>query len=287
MRFGALALGLFALAAFQAPLAYAKDDPKPVAPSTGEQALVDRATSRGEMLYSYDQAAWHGTDDLIAKAKAAGVWDTLAPTLGGWVVDGTAADPVLVFIDKADTPQAIYTARFADGGTRLVESKLLGAGDDRSISSSRMKLVLALRAARAEVDRAQLARCADSSFNTVVLPPETPGGPILVYVMTPQTQAGIWPVGGHYLIEIKPDGTVGSTRPFTKSCITTGERPKGTTTAFNVSHLLDPVPTEIHVFTMLAARLPIYVITTQNKRGWAIEQVAGATRIRAMALPDK
>lgn len=223
MRFDRLVILMAALAAMSAPLSVqAKDDPKTVTPSASDQALVDRAIARGDMLYAYDQAAWHGTDDLQAKAKAAGVWDQLAPTLGGWIVDGTAANPVLVFIDKSDQPKAVYTARFADNGTRLVDSKLLGPDDDRSISPARMKLATALRAARAEVARGKLGTCANAQFNSVVLPPETPEAPTLVYMMTPQTQNGVWPMGGHYLIEVKPDGTIGSTRPFTRSCVTVG-----------------------------------------------------------------
>lgn len=288
MRFDRRVIWVAALAAMSAPLAVqAKDDPKLVALSASDQALVDRSIARGDMLYAYDQAAWHGTDDLQEKAKAAGVWEKLAPTLGGWIVDGTAAEPVLVFIDKSDQPQAVYTARFADNGTRLIDSKLLGPGDDRSISPARMKLVGALRAARAEMARAKLGICANAAFNSVVLPPETPDGPTLVYFMTPQTQAGVWPMGGHYRLEVKADSSIGSTRPFTKSCITTGTPPKGSPAAMFVTHLLDPVPTEIHVFTMRAARLPLFVATTQNNRLWSIEQVGGATRIRAMELPKK
>ena len=41
--------------------------------------------------------------------------------------------------------------------------------------------------------------------------------------------------------------------------------------AIVVSHLLDSVPTEAHVFSSLTSRLPIYVVTTSNKRLWSIE----------------
>ncbi|MEO5493739.1 MAG: hypothetical protein ABIR08_06895 [Sphingomonas sp.] len=288
MRFNRLVILVVALAAMSAPLAVqAKDDPKSVALSASDQALVDRSIARGDMLYAYDQAAWHGTDDLQAKAKAAGIWDTLAPTIGGWVVDGSAADPVLVFIDKSDQPKAVYIAHFADNGTRLVDGKLLGPGDERSVSPARMKLVAALRAARAEVSSTKLGVCTNAAFNTVVLPPETPAGPTLVYFMTPQTQNGVWPMGGHYLVQVNPDGTIGSTRPFTKSCIAIGAPAKGSPAAMFITHLLDPAPTEIHVFTMRAARLPLFVATTQNNLLWAVERAGDATRMRATALPKK
>lgn len=39
--------------------------------TSGDQAALDRARTRGELIYWYDQAAWHGTDDMLAKAR---VW---------------------------------------------------------------------------------------------------------------------------------------------------------------------------------------------------------------------
>ena len=278
---------LAALVAMPAPFAVqAKDDPKPAATSAADQALIRRSIDRGIMIYAYDQAAWHGTDDLMAKARAAGVFDTLAPTIGGWVVDGTAAEPVLVFFDKSERPQAIYTARFADNGRRLVDSKLLGPGDDRTVSPGRLMLIAALRTARAAAEKANFAKCANAAFNTVVLPPETSDGPTLVYFLTPQTQNDAWPFGGHYLVEVKPDGTIGATRPFTKSCITMAKGKRDEAALF-ITHLLDPVPTEVHVFTAIAASLPVYVGTTQNNLVWVIERVDGRMQIRLVGPAKK
>jgi hypothetical protein len=125
------------------------------------------------------------------------------------------------------------------------------------------------------------SRCVDKPFNTVVLPPETPGGPILVYFLTPQTSTTALPFGGHYLVPVAADGTAGPLRAFTKSC---GQLEKGEgkdkAVALVVTHLLDPTPTEIHVFTMLAAQLPLFVTTTQNDRLWCIEFKDGRARIR-------
>jgi hypothetical protein len=50
--------------------------------------------------------------------------------------------------------------------------------------------------------------------------------------------------------------------------------------ALVVSHLLDPTPTEIHVFSVFAAKKPIYVITVTNDRIWAAEISGGQARIR-------
>jgi hypothetical protein len=39
-----------------------------------------------------------------------------------------------------------------------------------------------------------------------------------------------------------------------------------TPAAMVVSHLLDPVPTEIHVFTAMTSRLPVYVMIAPSGR---------------------
>jgi hypothetical protein len=38
-----------------------------------------------------------------------------------------------------------------------------------------------------------------------------------------------------------------------------------------LTHLLDPAPTEIHVFLSLAHRVPLWVMTTQNQYLWRVE----------------
>ncbi len=248
-----------------------------------DSALVQRSANRGLLIYAYDQAAWHGTDDMLAKAKAAGVYEALAPQVGGWVVDGTPASSTLTFFDKSPDPKAVYVAHLTISGTKLVDSRLLGADDDRTISPNRKKLIAAERTARAALEAAKVARCSDRPFNTVVLPPETPDGPTLVYFLTPQTVNDSWPMGGHYLVEVEPDGKTTQIRPFTKSCLTIApDGKKESTAAMMVSHLLDPVPTEIHVFTMFTSKLPLFVLTQQNNLLWSVEASAGQAQIRVV-----
>ena len=102
------------------------------------------------------------------------------------------------------------------------------------------------------------ARCDDAPFNVAAIPPASPEAPIDVYLLTPQVAKGAFPYGGHYRLSVGADGKVAGERAFTKSCITmaTDDRQAA---AMVVSHLLDPVPTEIHVFTALTAGLPVYV----------------------------
>ena len=130
----------------------------------------------------------------------------------------------------------------------------------------------ARHAAQTAMIAAAPARCSPQPLNTVVLPPSRPGGPTLVYFLEPQPSLDVFEFGGHYVVEVSTDRKTGVPRAFTNSCIELTPRAKdGKADALVVTHLLDPVPTEIHVFSSLAAGLPVYVITSQNSRTWAVE----------------
>jgi hypothetical protein len=242
-----------------------------------EEAAVQQALNRGALMYAYDQAAWHGTDDFRSKAGQ------VMSLSGGWIVDGPAETPELVFVDKDEAdPHALYIADFRDG--RLVSGHVLGAGDDNHLSPMRKRMVAALRTARKALAAAEVAMCVDKPFNTIVLPPTFPQAPILVYFLTPQTETNTFPLGGHYLVTVMPDGSVASIRPFTKSCAPMAIDGKGKPpAALVITHLLDPTPTEIHVFSSLDMHLPLYVVTTQNEKIWAVE----GSRIRLVDQSKK
>jgi hypothetical protein len=113
-----------------APSAFAQSAAPPRMSDTDE-VQVQQALNRGTTIYEYDQAAWHGTDDMLAKLD-----DATKAKVGGWIVDGPASAPDLVFYDK-DTadPHAIYVAHF--DWERLVSSRVLGPNEDRSLSPAR------------------------------------------------------------------------------------------------------------------------------------------------------
>jgi hypothetical protein len=54
-----------------------------------------------------------------------------------------------------------------------------------------------------------------------------------------------------------------------------------------VTHMLDPTPTEIHVFTALAANKSIYVATTANGRTWEVNPNGGKPTIKPVEMPAK
>jgi hypothetical protein len=70
-----------------------------------------------------------------------------------------------------------------------------------------------------------------------------------------------------------------TTRPFTRSCLNMPARPPqgSTPSMLVVSHLLDPEPTELHVFTSLTSRLPVGVVTP-DRRLWTVNGTAMSNR---------
>ncbi len=246
--------------------------PAPAQIAAGEQAAIDVAMARGNLLYWYDQAAWHGTNDMKAKAPE------VMQTSGGWIVDGPADAPELIFYDR-DTanPKPLYSATFRNG--KLTTRRKLSAGDTAMLTPQRRRMIAALAAARTALLKSDAARCADRPFNSVVLPPETADGPVAVYFLTPQTDNATIPMGGHYRFEVGADGMVGPMRCFTKTCIAISiNPPKGTPAALVISHLLDPVPTELHAFSAMAVRKPVFVMA--GKRLWSVQPAATGPSVR-------
>ena len=261
---------LLALALGATAPALAKPASKASAPlSAEEQAGVALAIDRARLLHAYDQAAWHTTDALRRDVPSEAV-----ATIRGWVVtpDGDGDYRVTYYSGAPGTGhRAVYSVVWT-GGTDVRDAKLHAAGDDQ-LSAEETRLV----AASGAVPEQGPLRCANARFNRVILPRSSADEPDLVYLLTPQTEAGSIPLGGHHRSAVK-DGKILSSRPFSNSCIAMPLDAK--TEGFVISHLLDPTPTEVHFFSALAGRKPVYVITTQNERLWVAEIVDGEPRAR-------
>jgi hypothetical protein len=252
-----------------------------------EAQQVQLALNRGQLLYSYDQAAWHGTDAMVADAKARGLSEKLPDLVGGWVVTGGVGDPVVVFYDKDPTnPRAVWIVRFGKEGSKAVSAAMVAGTMAAELDAGTRALIAARSTAFAALANGEGIRCSHQPFNVVVLPPEQPGGDSMVYFLTPQDTAERVPFGGHYRFAVSAKGMAGPMHAFTKSCIDVPtDKAKDKPKAFAVTQLLDPVPTEVGVFTMLAAQVPLYVMTDTGKRIWAVESSGGQARVRL--VPEK
>lgn len=244
-----------------APAKSRKPDPTAII-SPAEESQLREIARRGALLYAYDQAAWHGTDDMVAKLP------DYEGRVGGWIVDGPAEAPELVFFDKAGA-RPVYVARFRDGN--LISAEVSGA-DAAELSAPRRKLIAARKAALAALSKSDAKRCSEAAMNSVVLPAAAPGEPTLVYFLEPQRVMDAFPFGGHYLFPVDPSGHAGPMRRFTKTCIeisrVAAREGNKEVVALLITHLLDRVPTEIHVFSSLAARLPVSVGTRDGRTWW-------------------
>ncbi len=246
---------------------------EPPAPTAQEQAAITRAVERGRLIYAFDQAAWHSTDELMRKVPK-----TTLPAVRGWVTEPRGdLLRVTYYGVEGGAPQALFQADMR--GAAVAQSHLFDEGEDRTLSPETLALIEARTAAlRAGEGK---ARCTSGRFNVVVLP-QGAGEPAAVYLLTPMETKGQYPFGGHYEVDVGPGGKVVSERAFTNSCLNLGAAPagpNGEAVAMLLTHMLDPTPTEIHVFMSLWMGKPIYVITGP-KRIWEV----GGDGIRPVAL---
>jgi hypothetical protein len=254
---------------FLLPLLLIAAAPPPAQMTPEETAKTDWAAHRGDLLFDVDRAAWVTTDDMIA--RLGGRRDI---PVKGWVVerDGTAPGAFIVtyFGDGPAGRVAWYAGHVRDH--KVVSGEVFAEGSRPPLTPVQARIADAVALARAQT---QFRPCTPANFNAAAIPPETPDGPVDVYLLTAMTESGVFPMGGHYLVRVGADGKIVSTRPFTKSCINMSPPPATNSSqpaALMLTHLLDPTPTEIHVFMSIWTRFPIFVATGEGKkpRIWAV-----------------
>ena len=271
-RFSAFAFLAGSVGLAAAPLAAQEAAASAPAPemTAAETAAVQRAAELGARLHAYDQAAWHGTDAMLEDLARARTGE-----IAGWIVNEVAPGWETVFFRRVGEGYEAVWAGVYDG--RKVTRRTTFAPGERKLSPGEVALAEATELARKQ----KADRCTTTAFNTVVFPSGKPDGGIYAYLLTPQATKGEVPFGGHHRFEIV-DGKIKERRSFAKSCLVMsvagpgGQRPE----ALTITHLLDPVPTEIHVFSVWPAGVPVYVLTTGNDRLWAVELPGGRPRIR-------
>ena len=226
--------------------------------------------ARGQLLYLLDQAAWHSTDRMLKEVK-----DPAAAGVRGWIVDPVEKTLRVTYYGLSqEQPVPVYVADFRNG--KVSDARLVPLAERRPLGPEQRRMIAARSAGHT------FERCVPQPFNTVVVPPAA-GAPVDVYYLTPQTRLDAWPMGKHYRLRVPADGTAAETRAFARSCLALGTRqlPKGAKpVALFVNNVVDPVPTEIHVFTALASRIPL-IVQTSTGRWW----VDGRTIRPAPAAP--
>jgi hypothetical protein len=226
------------------------------------QTAVTRAEFLGRQLYLHDRAAWLATDTMLADKRMR----KLKTSLGGWVTEPSAHGVRVIFVSKDAAPRRLYEID-VDEGERVSEAVL------ESPTPLTAEHLAQLRA-RNLVAGQQFMMCA-KQYNVVIMPS---GEGLRVYMMPSFAEAGVFPLGGYHLYEVDSSGeNILSSRSFSKGCIAHQDSPKGLSEGerplFGMfTHLLDPQPTEIHVFVSLYAELPMTIMTVDNKTLWSVNK---------------
>jgi hypothetical protein len=251
--------------------------PAPVAPLTAQerQRLV-AAGQRGILLFEIARAAQLTTQDMLSRVP-----NPSQAGITGWVATEEAGGTMVVvyYAETPGGPVAVYRGRVA--GNRISGREVFARADRPALDATQRRMAAA-RAAVATLDRQPCG----GEFNVFAIAPATADAPVDVYKLSPQTQRGRFPLGGHFLASVAADGTVAAPRAFSNRCLdleagadpATGQRPR----PIAVTHLLDPLPTEIHVFLSLWMNRPLLVATGNPDRLWTISRgrigLVGASR---------
>jgi len=238
----------------------------------GDEVALKQASERGHQIFVLDEAAWVSTDELLRKVP-----NPHEAGIAGWIVE-EEPDRLHSTFYRLEGSRGVAAFVADTRGREVLGSHAIGPQDDNHLTPVEARMVQAREVAR----RQPVMRCTEGGMNTVVIPPQSAEQPVDVYVLSPQVRRDEYPLGGHQLFRIDERGAVISRRNFTKSCPKLSRAPAGSAQPVGlfVTHLLDTTPTEIHVFTSLAAGLPIFVgapvSMLPNARAYRVWKVDGA-----------
>lgn len=223
------------------------------------EARTAQAIQDGVALFVLDRAAWVASDALQALVAPARI-----NQIRGWITDVDGDDVRVTFIGRPEGKPAEALYRFTVNSV----GKVIGKADifepPQALSADQAAQAAAVHLAT----EASYTRCAER-YNSVALARPAAGLPMWsVYMLPAMTDSDVIPVGGSHRFEIDASGTsILSQRAFTRSCIDL--RRGSNVEALMITHLLDPTPTELHVFVSLMARKPLYV--TAGSDLWKVE----------------
>lgn len=224
---------------------------------------LQAAATRGRLLGVIERAGRLATQDMLSRVP-----DPNAAGITGWIAEAEGNGVAVTFYGDSDAgPVIVYRVTFNGGRIVRRDIHLSGARPPLNPLQARMA---AARAATAALDHRP---CGGDTFNVFVVPPLTADGPIDVYQISPQTRPGFYPLGGHFRTSVAADGSVAATRGYTNACLDLAAPPPapGTRPApLAVTHLLDPLPQDIHAFLSAWTGHPLLVVAGEPQRLFAV-----------------
>jgi hypothetical protein len=232
----------------------------PPAPLTGaDRAALEASVARGRLIGGIARAGLMATRDMLSRVS-----DPDGAGITGWIAEAEGnGSTVTFYADTPTGPVVVYRADILGG--RVVSRDVFLAGNRPPLNPIQARMAAA-RAATAGLDHQV---CGGQDFDVLVVPPATADGPIDVYQISQQGRPGHVPLGGHFKTSVAADGTVSASRGFTNSCLdvavpvtAAGARPA----PIAVTHLLDPLPQDIHVFLSILTGHPLVVVAGDPQR---------------------
>ena len=233
-------------------------DPPTAAPPALQKAIA-RNESIAAKMFRQDHAAAIAQDELVTR-NVLGKDESLRD----WITDDHGSGVTVLFVgERGGDTVGLYKVVTEAGS-------ILAAG--YAVLDPPLVLSESQRAqfkARLLASTADVPRCV-ATYNTVALPAyDKDDGSLHVYLIAATSVPRRIIFGGHHRFTISRDGnTIEDRRAFTKGCFDMDTKAGGGAV---VSHLLDPNPTEIHVFLNLLNRTRIGVVTMENKVIWFVE----------------
>ena len=228
------------------------DEPSMSIEETNQSESVERL---GREIYELDLAAAVATDQISAIGLRSD------KRVKGWITEPTenGIRVTMVGLNETAVPVALYVSEIDRSGTPINAPTKNADPTPLSVTQA------ALYNARNNALASKFEPCS-KSYNTVAIP--TSGG-ISVYLLPGTTDPQAVPVGGTYKIDYDSTGQVQlATRAYTKSCIALKKDKKSV--AMMITHLMDDLPTEAHVYWSLWAHSPMYVGIVTKEDMWSI-----------------
>lgn len=253
--------GFLALAAMtlSTALAASPGDLPAELPPAEEAAALRAASGTGMRIFEHDRAAAAATDAL-GRERA------FRRDRGGrgWITEAQDDGILVTFLGAGAEGEPV--ARFRVRVDR--EGRVVGRPSVLETPQPLNDFEAAAARARALAVETGFAPCTER-YNAVVLPAGEGLDAWVAYLLPGTTRRNVVPVGGTYRVDIGLAAGAVALRPYTRTCIQLENEPRAV--GLMITHLLDAVPTEVHVFWSLWAGKPIYVATPPNGAVWAVE----------------
>jgi len=229
-----------------------EEQPQSLPEGFDREAALAQAERIGAALYRQDKLAWWASDALFADAAfPRGV------VMAGWTVDLHEDGRVHFFSRSDEEVRWMATVDCGASGPKSCIVKFLAPTAAPTPEQS-----VILRARRTAHESAEFVPKTDR-YNEVVLPAQLygHGDGWLVYLLAASLDSNVMMLGGHYRFIVSADGgEVESARELTKSLLAMPKMENSA--AAVVSHVLDPVPIETHVWASLLYEQPLFVTTS-------------------------